>query len=181
MTAPKTILGAAALCCLCFAVALADEHELGAHMHGAGHLNLAIEGNAVEVELLLPGADVVGFEHAPGSESDKVEVEKAAAILKDGGALFAFPPEAGCRLAEAEIESAPVAGRHDDQAESEGEAHAEFHSRYRFLCDNPAALTHLDVRLFERFPSLQELETQTISPTGQSAHELTATDSRLSF
>ena len=41
-----------------------------AHEHGVGTLSIAVEGNDVEIEMVVPGADVVGFEHPPSSDDD---------------------------------------------------------------------------------------------------------------
>ena len=186
--------------------AIAAEHT--AHVHGVTKLNVAIEGETVEMELIAPGADIVGFEHAPESPQDKAAVTAAVAALRDGAGLFVFPREASCRLLEADVESGLLADDHageekhgneqehgeekeahgeEDEAHGEEheahgeEVHAEFHAQYRFSCARPDRLNHMDVRFFERFPSGGEIEVQTISPRGQSAQELTATSMRLKF
>ena len=54
------------LMCLPFtmsAVAEEKHRQLGAHEHGHGNFNIAIEGKSVSMELEAPGADIVGFEH----------------------------------------------------------------------------------------------------------------------
>ena len=174
--------------------AAAAERDLDAHVHGVSKLNVAVEGETVQMELIAPGADIVGFEHAPESPQDKAAVTAATWTLEDGAGLFVFPREAGCRLIEAKIESGLLEDDHaeekahgneeahgEEHAGEEDEAHAEFHARYRFSCARPDRLSHVDVRFFERFPSGQELEVQTISPRGQSAQELTASSMRLKF
>ncbi len=105
--------------------AAAAEHA--AHVHGVTKLNVAIEGETVEMELIAPGADIVGFEHEPESAKDKAAVKSATATLEDGAGLFVFPQEADCRLMKAEVESAALEHDHgDDHAEkSHGEEHAE--------------------------------------------------------
>lgn len=42
-------------------------------------------------------------------------------------------------------------------------------------------LTHVEIKLFERFPRTREVEAQVISPRGQSAQELTPEAARLMF
>lgn len=44
---------------------------LGAHVHGIGELNVAIDGEALLVELISPAMDLVGFEHAPRTEAQR--------------------------------------------------------------------------------------------------------------
>lgn len=96
--------------------ALAEEtRQLDAHVHGVGELNIAIEGETVAMELHVPGADIVGFEHAAESEEDQAKVAAALETLTSPLALFALPEAAGCAVTEAaaelEIEGAED---HDD-------------------------------------------------------------------
>ena len=77
--------------------ASAEEHrQLGAHVHGHGHLNIAIEGKKLTMELEVPGADIVGFEHEPSTPEQKAAVQQAKAKLADALALFG--PAPGSRL-----------------------------------------------------------------------------------
>ena len=202
------LLIAAALLPILGGAALAAERGHGAHVHGVGQLNLVVEGRVVAIELISPGANIVGFEHEAKSPEDRASVDEAVAILEDGASLFAFPAAAGCRLEEADVQSVLMEdgqaehegedqdhadhdhgdhdhGDHDhgdhEHADHENEAHAEFHVRYRFDCDDPSALSHVDVKLFERFPATEELDVQAVSPGGQSAAELTAAATRLTF
>ena len=177
---------------------VAEERVHDAHVHGVSRLNIAIEGNTVDMEFLSPGANIVGFEHKAESADDKALVAHATAVLHDGEELFAFPSGAECRLQAAEVESALIGEDHgeDDQHEThenedhvdehtdehaEDAEHNEFHVRYHFQCGQPERLEYIDVKLFEHFPGTNELEVQTISPNGQSAHELTPASSRLNF
>ncbi|MGI9423429.1 MAG: ZrgA family zinc uptake protein, partial [Hyphomicrobiaceae bacterium] len=48
------------------ALAADEQHrQLGAHEHGHGAFNVAIDGRRVSMELEAPGADIVAFEHKP--------------------------------------------------------------------------------------------------------------------
>lgn len=167
--------------------AAAAEREHAAHVHGVARLDIAQEGGTVEMELVAPGADIVGFEHAPESAADKAAVKTAAAALENGAGLFAFPPQARCRLDDAEVRSDLLEHDGDEGEESghseEGESdeHAEFQARYRFQCERPDDATHLDLSFFELFPSAEVLNVQTSSPRGQSAQQLTPMSMRLKF
>lgn len=174
----------AALAMVVPAAAAAQGH--GAHVHGLGRLDIAVEGQAMEMELAMPGADVVGFEHAPETAEDRAKVAEAAAALERGATLFAFPAEAGCRLEGAEVESGLLEDDHGEEGHRDehgqgGEAHAEFRARYKFRCERPDRLTHVEVGLFARFPAAREIEVRTITPRGQGAAELTPDSPRLDF
>ena len=73
------LAAASAAAALLAAPALAQH---GPHAHGEGRLNLAAEKNEVEIEVTLPGADVVGFEHEAESPEDKKAVATALAKLR---------------------------------------------------------------------------------------------------
>ena len=77
-------------------VALPAVAEEKAHEHGHAALNVAIEDDGIELELIAPGADIVGFEHAPDSDSDRAAIEAAVSKFQDG--LFVLPGAAGCEL-----------------------------------------------------------------------------------
>tara|TARA_R110002126_G_scaffold63684_11_gene163246 strand:- start:5296 stop:5904 length:609 start_codon:yes stop_codon:yes gene_type:complete len=158
-------------------------HAHGAHEHGVSKLKLAVEDAGLEIELISPGADIVGFEHAPSTDADKLVVEKAAAMLRRGDSLFVMPAPAGCRMVSAEVKipkADDYAGeKHHAHADTEKDTHSEFHARYRFRCATPERLTHIDTRFFESFPGAREIEAQAITPAGQIVRELTPTAARL--
>ncbi len=118
---------AASLVSLCVAPALADDEkrELGAHEHGHSALNIAIEGERIEMELIAPGADIVGFEHVAESAEDKAAVEQAEATLGEPLSLFVFSADAGCAVesASVEIEGEEHHDDHGDEAHAEEEHH----------------------------------------------------------
>ncbi|WP_271879382.1 ZrgA family zinc uptake protein [Phaeobacter italicus] len=87
---------------LAVAPALAGEsRQLGTHEHGVGLMNMAIDGDVLAIELNVPGADIVGFEHAATAEADRAAVERALAVLADPANLIALPAAAACRMDEA--------------------------------------------------------------------------------
>ncbi len=187
---------AASLVSLCVAPVLAEEskRELGAHEHGHSALNIAIEGDRVEMELIAPGADIVGFEHAAESEEDKATVEQAEARLGEPLSLFGFPDAAGCSVqsASVEIEGEGHHDEHVDKAQAEDEhhedgehaeadheagegeaSHNEFHAAYALTCTAPDALDGIDfAAFFDAFAGAEEVEVTVISEKGQSSYEV---------
>lgn len=88
------------------ALAQSGHRQLGAHEHGAGTLNIAVEGSRVSMELEVPGADIVGFEHAATTDEQKAQLAAAKEKLNNGLSLFRLPNAAGCRLIESEVDYA---------------------------------------------------------------------------
>ncbi|MEM7425036.1 MAG: DUF2796 domain-containing protein [Pseudomonadota bacterium] len=112
----RLLLTTALVTCLpVMALAADDGHtELGAHEHGVGVFNVAIEGETVAMELEAPGADIVGFEHAANSDKDKAAVKKAKARLGKLANIVDLPAGAECKLTKASIELHAEGGDHDD-------------------------------------------------------------------
>ncbi len=167
------------------ASAAEPNREQGAHQHGHGRFNMAIEKSTVSIELEAPGSDIVGFEHAPKTAQEKKAVEAAKAQLKDALKLFGLPKEAGCRVTKTDID---VHGAGDDhkhdhgpkdakappaKADDKASAHTEFHAQYALTCSKPSAITALDFGFFAAFPGAQDLEVVAISDKGQVKAEAT--------
>jgi len=174
-----------------------EHHQHGAHVHGLAALNLALEGREVHIELDSPAANIVGFEHAPASESDHAALDQAVAVLKDGDRLFRFNDEAGCRMENAKVSSELLEEEHekheheghaeehaDEQHEhehEEGGTHSDIEVAYHFECSAPGALKQLTVELFKAFPGMHELEVQYVIESKQGAAELTARNHLVKF
>ncbi len=63
-------------------------------------------------------------------------------------------------------------GHHDDEHEHHAESHSEFEVEYHFECDATVKTGRMTVKMFERFTSLEEIEAQLISASGQALFEL---------
>ena len=165
----------------------AEYRQHDSHVHGIAALNLALEGDEVHIELDSPAANIVGFEHAPSSKADHEALDKAVAMLKDGGKLFKFNASAGCSLEKAHIESALMQEEHEhdkhdhDKHEHEEEPHSDIQAVYHFECEKPGKLTQLTVELFEAFPGMEKLNVQYVIENKQGASELTASSHVIKF
>ena len=141
--------------------ALADEtRELGSHEHGAATLQVAVEGESVTMALEVPGEDIVGFEHVPETDEQKAAVEAERKRLSDPTALFVLPEAAGCEVASAEVE-----------LHQEGD-HNAFEAEYALTCSDTGAIAAIETRLFELYPSLEEIDVEFATAAGQGGGEL---------
>ena len=102
-----------------------EKRELGAHQHGHGALNIAVEGGALVLELEVPGFDIVGFEHPAETEADKAAIEAGLAALSDANALFGLPAAAGCEVSNEVAELHGDEDHHDDHDDHDHDEHAE--------------------------------------------------------
>ena len=78
---------------------LAEEgfRQHDAHVHGHVELHIAQDSNELWVEITAPGADVVGFEHAPKNKQQHEILEKAKETLQQTDKILLLSANAGCK------------------------------------------------------------------------------------
>ncbi|WP_274017132.1 zinc uptake protein ZrgA [Vibrio parahaemolyticus] len=104
-------------------VATAEEYrQHSAHVHGHVEFNIAQDGSDLLLEITAPGADVVGFEHAPENAEQEKTLQHAVATLEDSNALFAINPQAQCEIEEVHVEHS-LGGQHEEHEEHEHHDH----------------------------------------------------------
>lgn len=148
------------------AAALAQQH--GPHAHGVAELGVVVEGRRLSLEVDGPLDNFVGFELAPRNAAERAALERALELLRTPERVVVLPAAAGCTLIAAELLNPFAAAKGGGR-----ESHADLTASYQFDCATPAALTRLDVRLFESFPRLRKLRVAVVAPGGQSGAELT--------
>ena len=116
-------LAASTLVAVTAAPAQAENRELGAHEHGHGALNIAVEGDVVLMELEAPGADIVGFEHIAETAEDRSAIDAAVAALAKPLALFTPEAAAGCVVTSASVKLVSEGGGHDEHDHDDGDEH----------------------------------------------------------
>ncbi|PPR64895.1 MAG: hypothetical protein CFH10_00118 [Alphaproteobacteria bacterium MarineAlpha4_Bin2] len=149
------------------------EHGHEAHEHGAANLSVLVDGKTLEIELHVPGADIVGFEHSAESDNDRAAVARALRTLRENAKLFSPSEAAGCQITEAHAEYGK------DQQYKADDAHRGFETHRIYTCKSPDRLEYIDVGLFQKFQTLKEVDAAVVGPRGQRGQELTPNDSRL--
>ena len=169
-------------------VAAEETRQVDKHEHGVGELNIAVEGNAMNLEFMIPGADIVGFEYEAKSDSDIALVNTALSKFQDFENIFTLSSSGNCNLVDAEIEinqGDEHEDEHDhedehehededehDHDEHEEEAHNELVANYSFTCGNVKEIDRIDFPYFTTFPNSGELEIQFVSEVGSTSFEV---------
>lgn len=174
------------------------ERQHDTHVHGTAMGNLSMDGNALRLELEIPGINLVGFEHPPASDQQRSELDSALAFLREANWL-ATDPRANCELASMSVhahgfsaddihdhhehEHEPHEGRHDhahpgddhhhDHGHGSAQDHAEFHLLVTLECQSGERLSWVDLQLFEAYPGNAEIVVDVLT-------ERVATQARLS-
>ncbi|PKM21155.1 MAG: DUF2796 domain-containing protein [Gammaproteobacteria bacterium HGW-Gammaproteobacteria-15] len=157
-----------------------DGHEhddervaLGAHVHGHAVLTLVLEGNEMQLAFQSAAQSIVGFEHKPSTTEQKQEVAAAIAVFNQGD-WFSFNNDANCELAMAEAST-------DLTEPQANEGHADFYANYQLLCQRPARLNELKLRIFELLPALEHMDIQWIINGQQGASQAALSSSTVRF
>ena len=169
-------------------VSVAEEtRQVDKHEHGVGELNIAVEGNSIDLEFMIPGADIVGFEYKAKSEADIALVNDALIKFDEFNNIFSIPSTSNCNLVEADIsinQGDNHKDEHDDHDEHEDEhdlddhdehdeeAHNEFVAHYSFNCGNIKEIDRISFPYFTTFPNSGELEVQFVSEIGSTSFEV---------
>ena len=158
-------------------------HE--AHVHGVGNLEVVLDGNMVFIALESPLYNVLGFEHAPQPDAQRVLARRVTNILKANG-LFSLTRDAQCRRSShnlvSEILNPHTHGdghAHSHDHDSTHSGHADLRAEYQFECRKPELLTDILVRVFQQFSGFTELNVQAVLPSGQIGAKLTPNESTL--
>ena len=107
---------------------------LGSHVHGLAELNIAMEGKTLEIQLISPAMNLLGFEHKASSKEERAAVEHGESQLHNHEALFLLSNEQCVHtmttvdvsdLIERTESSASDQDEHDGHDESEHDGHDE--------------------------------------------------------
>jgi len=180
-----------------------EVHQLEAHQHGVTKLNLVKVGSEVAIEIIAPGADLMGFEHEAKTEQEKQAFAQAKASLENPFKLFSFNSEAQCVIQQSAIETSFTEheeheheeehAKHDEhedehakheehdheEHEHEGEGHREFTASYHYVCQQD--VKSLETQWFAVFPASEKLDVQLINEDKQQSLQLDKDHAQLSF
>ncbi|MBU2582933.1 MAG: DUF2796 domain-containing protein [Alphaproteobacteria bacterium] len=174
-----------------------ERREASPHQHGHGTLNIAIDGDKALFDMRVPGADVIGFEHAAASDQEKATLAAAKEVLGDPRKVVEIPEAAGCTVDQSFVhytKDPEHAAHHENENRGKdhrgrdghdgghhgnhhaGHAghqpgHAEFHVGFQLTCLSPENLSPLRLGYFDRFANAQSLEVNVVTANGQSQTE----------
>jgi hypothetical protein len=163
-------------------------HAHKAHQHGHARVEVMVEPTSVTVRVEAALDGFVGFERAPRNDGERQRVREAETRLRDGAALFAVDPAAGCTLAQTDLKAAvlgwggvPPAGAAPAAKPAGGEEHADLEAEWRFDCRDGARAGFVNVGLYAAFPRLRRIEAEAVTPRGQLKQELRRPETRLAL
>lgn len=150
-----------------------------AHQHGMAKLDIAVDAKQIVLQFETPLDNLVGFERAPRTDSERQRADEAVARLKDGETMFRFDRAAGCKLARVSLDSPPLGLGTRSAAPAKG-AHADLLASWEFTCADAGKAAHVDVGLFA-FKQLKRVQVQLVLPKSQAKSELKRPKARIAL
>lgn len=148
-----------------------------AHTHGVAELAIAVEGPHMEIELISPAANIVGFEHRVKSDSQMQALKQATSTLSDAQQLFSIDG-ANCTVESASVDVSSLLAPEDSHghehknehahaSDNHNNQHAEVVARYHYSCDKENKLRSISTSLFNKFSALEKIKVIWITDTNQ--------------
>ncbi|MGZ3806476.1 MAG: ZrgA family zinc uptake protein, partial [Bacteriovorax sp.] len=146
-----------------FVNAMAGEHSLGAHEHGAIKLGMAIEKNAVDIDLDGPSESFIGFEYLPKTAKDKKTFNDAKDLWeKKLLTLITLDKKLECKITEAsfkqvidEKESAEEQAKIKDPKKKEQGVHSDIEAKAKITCAKDVAGSEVQISLRKQFKNIK--------------------------
>jgi len=185
--------------------------SLDAHVHGLSELTIAMDTKSIELQLISPAMNLVGFEYKASSKQDIAAVKQAELLLDQQDSLFLIAG-GDCEYLSTSIDSSDLLesnnhhvdhndhekhddhddhekhddhddhGKHDDHSEhDQGETHSEMVASYSFTCKDTSKLSSIKVALFASFPGIQKINTLWVTPSKQGSSMLSAKNSTINL
>ena len=145
----------------------------GSHQHGHAELQVAIEDEHIELFLLSPAANLVGFEHSPETSAQ----QQTWANLKAWAEHTPLVNMASgtCSVVNTDVHATwPAQDQHqnDHDHDHSHNSHADVEISQSLTCPGLSIDSDMETPLISRFPALEQLQVQWVSPRGQGSHRL---------
>ena len=173
-----------------------SQHTQTAHEHGVAQMSLTIVKNDVLIEVTSPLYNVIGFEHKPKNDEQRINFKQQIKVINNAK-LVQLNNSAQCSLVEVNLVN-PFhhPDRHDEMHHQHNDKHNHDHKHgnhmhsthkdmsfeYQLHCDAPEKITTVNAEaLFKAWPNLKNLRTEWIFQNKQSAANLTPENTSVNF
>ncbi|MET4025571.1 hypothetical protein ABIE59_001095 [Marinobacter sp. MBR-99] len=154
----------------------------GAHQHGHADLQMAIDNERVDLLLLSPAYNLIGFEHKPRTDEQRQRLNDTEQWAS--GTAMINTMAGNCTLVSSAMHVGWNETKDDDHKHDHGHSHNHSHDHdhnsghadieitQTLACPNLSASTQFETGLMARFPELENLNVQWVGPQGQGATRL---------
>ncbi|WP_049722373.1 ZrgA family zinc uptake protein [Gilvimarinus polysaccharolyticus] len=187
----QRMFAAATALALSVLAAPATAAGMQAHAHGVAQLTIAMQGDIMEVALVSPAANIVGFEHKANNAHENAVVAKVQSQLEQPSLTFIG---GDCDLHKTIVDIDEVSPPHSDhshehheraqkhaQEHAELDNHSEISAQYHYRCTANERPSKLIVGLFNTFEGIERIDAMWIQPAAQGSATLTPKNTTIEF
>lgn len=177
------------------ATAVAAENP-GAHRHGHGQLQIAVEGNRVDLIFTSPAHNLAGFERDARTPEEHARLEDITQWLGTQPVLDTV--KGSCAILESNIQQSGTEPRGDHKGHghhhsehhghgdhndhnSKQDNHREYEVSQQLECRDLNDRPSFNAVVMEKFPGLEELAVAWVSETGQGSARLEGGNTRFTL
>lgn len=159
--------------------ALAQDNP-GAHQHGHAKLQIALDAEQIDLLLVSPAYNLVGFEHRPRTREQQQTLDDVKARVTQHPMINT--PDGRCTVLSGSLHMAwpaddDQANNHDhDHQQSAG--HSDMEISQTLSCPGLTPSPQLETALLEQFPAMAHLNVQWLSAQGQGSTRLSRGENR---
>lgn len=174
---PKTALNLGMAALLAAGPAVAGDNP-GAHRHGYGQLQMAVQGGSIDLFFTSPAYNLAGFERQAQTPEEKARLKEITDWLGSHPLIDTTP--GSCVVMAGAVHHTGPAGQPDEghhhhdehHHDSEDEGHREYEISQQLECKALTAGQALSSPLKARFPNLEVLTVEWVGQTGQGSIRL---------
>ena len=165
----------------------AEDTSQQAHVHGRAELTVILEHNLLQIGLVSPAANIVGFESHARTREQITIVERTVSILESVQKLFVFEGT-DCRVQKTDVDLSVVEPKHE-HAHGYGEQekdtndddheHGEIVAEYEFRCQEGGSLNGISFEFLDQFKDIERLRVMWITDREQRTQTLSGTARRI--
>lgn len=152
----------------------------GSHQHGHAELQLAFNGNEVDLLLISPAGNMLGFEHHPRTPEEQKIADNATDWLAETPLINT--PGSTCTVYGGTVQYEVAGGpHHDHKNHSDGGQHADIEVTQILICPGLNKSASMTTPLTTHFPGVELLDIAWAGPDGQGATRLMNGESSFSL
>ena len=181
----KYILNNAMITTVLFSACInSNAQVIDSHVHGLSELTIAIENKTLEIEIISPSINLVGFEHKAKTKRDIATVKKVIKQLNNQNNVIYFSG-GNCLLIDKSIDVSSIIDEHylknkthNNHDEHQHENHANHYdivSYYHYHCEKASTLTTITVNMFDHFLGINQIAARWVTEQQQGSKTLSPT------
>ncbi len=158
-------------------------NQYSAHTHGHAELTIAIDKNNIDLKLITPAANLLGFEHKATTASEISQVIAMKKHLAQHANVIIFN-HADCHIKSSNINTGDILNYDHQEHAHEHEnrySHTEIIVDYQFHCANASDISSASVKLFKHYTGLEKIDVMWLTAFQQGSIELDMKNTGISF